>query len=99
MKRETVISTLKSLEPKLRDLGVGALYLYGSHVRDEAGPQSDLDVFVDPVCREDFGFRETMAAFAALEDAFPDIAIGYGTRENIEPLYRAEIERSAMRVF
>lgn len=99
MKRADVIVRLKQLEPRLRGMGVDALFLYGSHARDEAGAESDIDVFVDPVARDRFGFRETMAVYAELEDAFPGMEIGYGARENIEPVYRSEIESTAIRVF
>ncbi len=49
MKRDDVIARLKETEPALRAFGVEALYLFGSHARDEAGPESDVDVFID--CR------------------------------------------------
>jgi len=99
MKRVAVISRLKTLEPRLRNMGVDALFLYGSHARDDVDKSSDIDVFVDPVSRERFGFRETMAVYAELEDAFPGVEIGYGARDNIDPFYREEIERTAIRIF
>ena len=36
MKRADVIARLKETEPTLRSFGVAALYLFGSHARDEA---------------------------------------------------------------
>ncbi len=48
MRRLDVITKLKAAEPTLRAQGVGALYLFGSHARDEAEPDSDIDVFVLP---------------------------------------------------
>jgi predicted nucleotidyltransferase len=47
MNRDAVIARLKSLEPALRDSGIVALYPYGSHARDEARPDSDIDLLVD----------------------------------------------------
>ena len=47
MRRDDVIAKLKQTEPALRGFGVAALYLFGSHARDEASPDSDVDVFVD----------------------------------------------------
>ena len=47
MNRAEVIYQLKSIEPELRAHGVAGLYLFGSYARDEAGSDSDLDVFVD----------------------------------------------------
>jgi predicted nucleotidyltransferase len=47
MRRDDVIARLKQTEPALRGFGVAALYLFGSHARDEAKPDSDVDVFID----------------------------------------------------
>ena len=44
MTRAEVVAKLKAVEPALRAHGVAALYLFGSYARDEAGPDSDLDV-------------------------------------------------------
>jgi predicted nucleotidyltransferase len=44
MRRDEVIAKLKEAEPALKAFGVAALYLFGSHARDEAGPNSDVDV-------------------------------------------------------
>lgn len=44
---ETVVSKLRDLAPELRALGVTRLYLFGSRVRGDARPDSDLDVLVD----------------------------------------------------
>src|SRR5689334_13092108 len=48
MRRDDVIARLKATEPALRGFGVAALYLFGSHARGDAQPDSDIDVFVDP---------------------------------------------------
>jgi predicted nucleotidyltransferase len=47
MRRDEAIAKLKKTEPVLRSFGVAALYLFGSHARDEASPDSDVDVFFD----------------------------------------------------
>ncbi|WP_235679308.1 nucleotidyltransferase family protein [Aquibium microcysteis] len=99
MNRDTVIARLKSLEPALRDSGIVALYLYGSHARDEARPDSDLDVIVEfaPGRQRDLG--SYMTPLHILKQQLPDVAIGYGTHDNIVPAYRATIESEAIRVF
>jgi predicted nucleotidyltransferase len=65
MQRAEVIAKLKAVEPALRAHGVEALYLFGSYARDEAGPDSDLDVFVDKVPGRKFGFDELMGSSEA----------------------------------
>jgi hypothetical protein len=48
MRREEAISTLRSFLPALkRDFGVRRICLFGSTARDEARPNSDLDLLVD----------------------------------------------------
>jgi uncharacterized protein len=97
--RADVISRLKTVEPALRRRGVVALYLFGSHARDEARAGSDLDVFVDPVDETAFGLMPFMDTLAMLERTFPGTEIGYSTREGIVPAYLPLIEASAVRVF
>ena len=100
MRREDVIARLKRTEPALRAFGVGALYLFGSHARDEAGQQSDVDVFVDPVPGQDLGFIPFMEAYEALQEAFDrQVEIGYSTRAGLSPYVRSDVEREAVRVF
>jgi predicted nucleotidyltransferase len=94
MRRDDVIAKLKKTEPMLRGFGIAALYLFGSHARDEASPYSDLDVFVDVAPGAAFGFRPYMSAFRVLEGAFEYKAeIGYSTRDALSPYIRADVER------
>lgn len=100
MRRDDVIARLKRAEPALRAFGVGALYLFGSHARDEATAQSDVDVFVDPAPDREFGFIPFMEAFEALQEAFDRrVEIGYSTRTGLSPYVRKDVEREALRIF
>lgn len=67
MRRDEVIAKLKKTEPALRDLGVAGLYLFGSHARDEAKSDSDVDVFVDPAPDRDFGFLPFIDAYETIQ--------------------------------
>ena len=98
MRRDDVIARLKETEPALRGFGVAALYLFGSHARDEAGPDSDIDVFVDPVPHREFGFLPFMDAYETLKQALGE-NVDYGTRKGLHPLLRKDIEREAIKVF
>lgn len=100
MRRAEVLSKLKETESALRAKGVEALYLFGSHARDEATADSDVDVFVDPVSNERFGFLEFMDAYETLRKAVgTNIELGYSTREGLSRYVRKDIERDAVRVF
>jgi predicted nucleotidyltransferase len=98
MRRDEFIAKLKETEPALKAFGVAALYLFGSHARDEAGPNSDVDVFVDPATGKDFGFLPFMDAYDAIKGVIGE-KLDYGTRKGLHPLPRADIENDAIRIF
>jgi len=98
MKREEVIAKLKDAEPALRGFGVSALYLFGSHARDEADTNSDVDVFIDKDKSRHFGFDEFMDVYFLLKQRLGE-NVDYGTREGLHPVLRASIEQEAVRVF
>jgi uncharacterized protein len=99
MQRQDIIERLKSAQPKLKGIGVGSLFLFGSHARNEAGEHSDIDVFVDPVEGAMFGFDAFMESFELIQRSFPGTEIGFGTRRGIVPQFRPSIEAAAIRVF
>lgn len=100
MRRDDVITRLKEAEPTLRGYGVGALYLFGPHARDEARADSDVDVFVDPTSDELFGFRNYMDAYEAIcRSVGEGVDIGYSTRDGLSPYIRPTIEKEAVRIF
>jgi uncharacterized protein len=98
MRRDDVISKLKEAEPALRARGASALYLFGSHARDEARADSDVDVFIDKDRSRKFGFDEFMDIYLLLRECLGG-DVDYGTRESLHPVLRADIEREAIRVF
>jgi predicted nucleotidyltransferase len=98
MRRDEVIARLKETEPALKAFRVAALYLFGSHARDEAGLDSDVDVFVDPATGKDFGFLPFMDAYEAIKGVVGE-KLDYGTRKGLHPLLRADIENEAIRIF
>jgi predicted nucleotidyltransferase len=100
MCRDEVIAKLKATEPALRGFGVEALYLFGSHARDEAESGSDVDVFVEPAPGHDFEFLPFMDAYQTIQRAFGDaFEIGYSTRAGLSPYIVGDVEREAVRIF
>lgn len=47
MQRDTILSILKQHQETLKTLGVRSLALFGSVARDEATPDSDIDIVVE----------------------------------------------------
>jgi predicted nucleotidyltransferase len=88
MRRDAVIAKLKQTEPALRAFGVEALYLFGSHARDEATAESDVDIFVDPASDRDFGFLSFMDAYEELQNALGRrVEIGYRPAPDCRPTF------------
>jgi predicted nucleotidyltransferase len=75
-----------------------ALYLFGSHARDEAKADSDIDIFIDKDRSRQVGFDEFMDIYLLLRERLGD-KVDYGTREGLDPALRVEIEREAIQVF
>lgn len=97
MKRDEAINRLKEYAPDLKRLGVEHLYLFGSTARDEAGDDSDVDLFFD-YQKGRFGLFELMdvkEAASRILGRRADIT----TRDSLHALLRPRIEASALQVF
>lgn len=47
MTRDELLTKLRDLKPWLEEQGIVNVRLFGSYARDEAGPDSDVDLLVD----------------------------------------------------
>lgn len=79
-------------------MGATALFVFGSTARDEAKPTSDLDLFIDHDPAEKLSLIELIGIQQFLEQEL-SIAVDLTTRNSLHPMLRADIERSALRVF
>ena len=96
MRREEAISILRGYLPSLRrDFGVRGLSLFGSTARDEAGPNSDLDILVD------FEVGPTFDSFMGLKFFLEDHLgkkVDLVTPAALKPRMRPVVEREAVDV-
>lgn len=90
--------TLKRLAPTVRGMGATALFVFGSTARGEAKPTSDLDLFIDHDPSQHFSLIELIGIKQFLEQEL-SVAVDLTTRDSLHPMLRADIERSALRVF
>jgi uncharacterized protein len=97
MERDDAITTLKEHEAELRQLGVRHLYLFGSTVRGEALPDSDVDLFVDYE-RGRFNLFDLMEVRERASEILGRKA-DVTTRDSLHKLLRPKIEASALRIF
>ena len=97
MTRDEAMRRLKQSEADLKRAGVTHLYLFGSTVRDEARPDSDVDLFFD-FDREDFGIFDLMDA-KALASEILGAKTDLIPRDGLHHVLRRRIEASALQVF
>jgi predicted nucleotidyltransferase len=97
MNRDEVIGVLSSHRRDLEErFGVSSLALFGSMARDEAGPESDVDLLVE--FRETPGLSEYMGLKFWLEDRLGrqvDLVMRKALKSWAEPLVEAEAIRVA----
>lgn len=97
MDRSVVVSRLKAHAPEIRARGVVALHLFGSTLAGEAGPESDVDLFLDYDPDKAFSLVDLADLGAMLEDVL-GTSVDLTTRDSLHPRLRAGIEARAERV-
>jgi predicted nucleotidyltransferase len=97
MKRAEAMRRLKQSESELRRLGVERLFLFGSTARDEAGKNSDVDLFFDHEPGK-LGLFELIGVQQRVAEILGEPA-DVMTRDSLHPLLRKRIEETAVAVF
>lgn len=97
MERDQILSTLRRHSADLKGLGVSRLYLFGSVAKNEARPDSDVDLFFD---FDDPHF--SLVELVALNDRIAELLHARAdvmSRGSIHPRLRPSIESAALQVF
>ncbi|HVY34795.1 MAG TPA: nucleotidyltransferase domain-containing protein [Caulobacteraceae bacterium] len=97
MERDQVLTTLRRHSADLKDLGASRLFLFGSVAKNEAGPDSDVDLFFDFDSP-----RFSLIELVALSDRITELLHARAdvmSRGSIHPRLRSSIEGSALQVF
>jgi hypothetical protein len=97
MDRDKVIRLLRENAGELRERGAAALYLFGSTARGEAGPDSDIDLFIEKRDPSTFSLLTLISLKHFLEDTL-GAEVDLVTREGLHPRLRPDIETHAQRV-
>ena len=98
MTRNEAIQQLRRNADAIRAMGATSLYLFGSTTSGEAGPESDLDLFIDYDAARRFSLIDLVGIKQFLEERM-SAEIDITTRDSLHPMLKADIERSAVRVF
>ncbi len=98
MRRIEAITKLRQHAPAIKAMGATLLYLFGSTARDEGQAARDLDLFIDYDPNSKFNAFDLVGIKQYLEDEL-ELAVDVTTRDGLHPMLRAEIEKTAVRVF
>lgn len=85
-----MITLLKARQPQLAEFGVQSLALFGSVARDEAKPDSDVDLLVE------FSRPIDLFALVRLQTYLEDVlhcAVDLGTLDSLKPQLRPLVEQ------
>ncbi len=93
LNRADVESRLLGVEPRIRELGVRRLALFGSVLRGEARPDSDVDLLVEFEPGEK-SYRRFMALYDLMEELFEQ-RVELLTTESLSPYIGPHILREA----
>lgn len=88
MRRDEVLAILAEHQDEIRAQGVTSLSLFGSVARDEAGPESDVDLLIE--VERPFG----LFALVRLQMYFEDLlgcTVDLVHRDSIKPMLRETI--------
>jgi uncharacterized protein len=98
MNREQAIATLRAHELDLRNLGVLHAALFGSVARNEAKPDSDIDIMIELAPEAPIGLFEYVGITQYLADLFP-VHVDVANRSRLKALVRPSAERDAVYAF
>lgn len=95
MTRDEVLSLLAQHQAELAAFGLRRLALFGSVARNEAGPDSDIDVLVE------FDGDTTFSRYAKLYDCLEEILprrVDLAIASSIRPVLREGVEEDAYEI-
>jgi predicted nucleotidyltransferase len=82
--KDKILLTIQSNKAKLSALGVSRIGLFGSYVRNEQSPDSDIDILIDFVPGKE-NFDNYMALYDYLETLFKDEKVEVVTVNGLSP--------------
>lgn len=98
MRRDEALARLRAHEAELRAAGVAALWLFGSVARDEAGPESDVDLMFEARAGAMRSYFDVLRARHLCEDAL-GTPIDFADRTRLKAHLRERVEVEALRAF
>jgi len=98
MRRDEAVAALKSYEADLRARGLTHVALFGSTARDEAGPDSDIDLLVDFDRTSKFSLLDLIDVQYFLEDHLGR-KVDFAFESKMRPRMKTRVLSEAITVF
>ena len=92
MTKQNILSRLHLIKPRLTQVGVTQLGLFGSVVREEDTHQSDIDILLDFSTAHET-FNNFMDACRILEEEFKNRKVDVVTKKGLSPYISKSILR------
>ena len=92
------LNRLRAHADAIKAMGATSLYLFGSTAHDSAKVASDLDLFIDYDQRGRFNAFDLVGIKLFLEKELA-LPVDLTTRDGLHPMLKADIEKTAIRVF
>jgi len=97
MTRDEIVARIRKHADAIRAEGATALYLFGSAAREEMGPTSDIDVFVDYDPESRFSLLNLSGIRLIVMDEL-NREVDITTRSSLRPPLKDKILADAVRV-
>jgi hypothetical protein len=98
LSRDEIITRLRGLEPALRAQGVTGLAIFGSRSRNDARPDSDLDVLVEVDSARKFSLLDLVSVERAIKES-TGVQTHAEMRRSLEPRFAERIADDIVEVF
>jgi uncharacterized protein len=98
MTRDEIIDTIRNAAPALKAEGVTKLAIFGSRARNDARPDSDLDVLVEVEPDSRFSMLNLIGVEHIIRDA-TGLAVQATMRRSLEPRMAERIADDIIEVF
>jgi predicted nucleotidyltransferase len=98
MSRDEVLDKLRTHAPELQAEGILHLALFGSTARNEAGPESDVDLMAVYDPNRTFGLFELGRIYYTLEDLL-GTKVDLANRLRMRPIIKESAEEDAIDAF
>ena len=82
--KEFIINSIKENKPQLSKFGVNNIGLFGSYVRNEQSPNSDIDLLIDFDPAKE-SFDNFMAVYDLFESIFKNEKVEIVTKNSLSP--------------